>query len=181
MFSYIDERFEDLQLLRYQLNGFEQLNLCQKKYVYALSQATLFGRDITFDQFGEYNLRIRKLLEAVYTAPEVDRTTDGFKALEVYLKRVWFSNGIYHHYGGEKFKPAFGESYLREVLKRVAPQFLPLEEGESLEVLCDKLFPVIFDPTLFPKRVNKNDGEDLVRTSACHFYQAVTQEDAEAF
>ena len=181
MFSYIDERFEDLQLLRYQLNGFEQLNLCQKKYVYALSQATLFGRDITFDQFGEYNLRIRKLLEAVYTAPEVDRTTDGFKALEVYLKRVWFSNGIYHHYGGEKFKPAFGESYLREVLKRVAPQFLPLEEGESLEVLCDKLFPVIFDPTLFPKRVNKNDGEDLVKTSACHFYQGVTQEEAEAF
>lgn len=181
MFSYIDERFEDLQLLRYQLNGFEQLNLCQKKYVYALSQATLFGRDITFDQFGEYNLRIRKLLEAVYTAPEVDRTTDDFKALEVYLKRVWFSNGIYHHYGGEKFKPAFGESYLREVLKRVDPQFLPSEEGESLEVLCDKLFPVIFDPTLFPKRVNKNDGEDLVRTSACHFYQGVTQEEAEAF
>ena len=181
MFSYIDERFEDLQLLRYQLNGFEQLNLCQKKYVYALSQATLFGRDITFDQFGEYNLRIRKLLESVYTAPDVDRTTDGFKALEVYLKRVWFSNGIYHHYGGEKFKPAFGESYLREVLKRVAPQFLPLEEGESLEVLCDKLFPVIFDPTLFPKRVNKNDGEDLVKTSACHFYQGVTQEEAEAF
>lgn len=107
MFNYSDERFADLQLLRYQAPGFEQLTLCQKQYIYALSQATLYGRDITFDQFGKYNLRIRKMLEAVYMSSDIDRTTKDFKALEVYLKRLWFSNGIYHHYGCEKLSRVF--------------------------------------------------------------------------
>ena len=181
-FGYVtDERFADIQLLRYRLNGFEQLSLLQKKLIYYLSKATLYGRDITFDQFGRYNLRIRKMLEAVYTDPAVSHETDGFRALEVYLKRVWFSNGIYHHYGTEKFQPGFTADYLRSVLQQVDTGKLPLRDGETLDALCDELFPVIFDPTVLPKRVNKADGEDLLLTSACNFYEGVTQQEAEEF
>ena len=175
------ERFADIQLLRYRLNGFEQLSLLQKKLVYYLSKATLYGRDITFDQFGRYNLRIRKMLEAVYTDPAVSHETDGFRALEVYLKRVWFSNGIYHHYGTEKFQPDFTADYLRSLLQQVDARKLPLRDGETLDALCDELFPVIFDPTVLPKRVNKADGEDLLLTSACNFYEGLTQQEAEEF
>lgn len=181
MLNYSDERFADLQLLRYQLPGFEQLTLSQKRYIYALSQATLYGRDITFDQFGKYNLRIRKTLEAIYTAENVDHETADFQALEVYLKRVWFSNGIYHHYGCEKFLPGFSENYLREVIRQVPVQAVPLRPGESLDAFCDDIFPVIFNPAVAPKRVNKADGEDLVVTSSCNFYQNVSQQEAEAF
>ena len=175
------ERFADIQLLRYRLNGFEQLSLLQKKLVYYLSKATLYGRDITFDQFGRYNLRIRKMLEAVYTDPSVNHETDNFRALEVYLKRIWFSNGIYHHYGTEKFQPDFTADYLRSLLQRVDARKLPLRDGETLDALCDELFPVIFDPTVLPKRVNKADGEDLLLTSACNFYEGLTQQEAEEF
>ena len=175
------ERFADIQLLRYRLNGFEQLSLLQKKLVYYLSKATLYGRDITFDQFGRYNLRIRKMLEAVYTNPSVNHETDDFRALEVYLKRVWFSNGIYHHYGTEKFQPDFTADYLRSLLQQVDARKLPLRDGETLDALCDELFPVIFDPTVLPKRVNKADGEDLLLTSACNFYEGLTQQEAEEF
>ena len=175
------ERFADIQLLRYRLNGFEQLSLLQKKLVYYLSKATLYGRDITFDQFGRYNLRIRKMLEAVYTDPSVNHKTDNFRALEVYLKRIWFSNGIYHHYGTEKFQPDFTADYLRSLLQQVDARKLPLRDGETLDALCDELFPVIFDPTVLPKRVNKADGEDLLLTSACNFYEGVTQQEAEEF
>jgi Peptidase family M49. len=181
MFNYSDERFADLQLLRYRLNGFEQLTLRQKQYIYALSEATLYGRDIIFDQFGKYNLRIRKMLEAVYTSPFVSHDTDDFRALEVYLKRVWFSNGIYHHYGCEKFQPAFHEDYLRETLKQLPLDSLPLREGETLDDFCNELFPVIFQPEVLPKRMNKNDGDDLVKTSACNYYQDVTQQEVEDF
>ena len=180
-FNYQSERFADLQLLRYRLNGFERLSLRQKILVYYLAQATLFGRDITFDQYGKYNLRIRKMLEVVYTDLSVDHGTDEFKALEVYLKRVWFSNGIYHHYGCEKFEPGFSSEYLARVLRQVDVCRLPLREGETLQQFCDELFPVIFDESVLPKRVNKADGEDLVTTSACHFYEGVTQAEAEAF
>ena len=175
------ERFADIQLLRYRLNGFEQLSLLQKKLIYYLSKATLYGRDITFDQFGRYNLRIRKMLEAVYTDPSVNHETDDFRALEVYLKRVWFSNGIYHHYGTEKFQPDFTADYLRSLLQQVDARKLPLRDGETLDALCDELFPVIFDPTVLPKRVNKADGEDLLLTSACNFYEGLTQQEAEEF
>lgn len=181
MFAYTDERFADLQLLRYRLDGFEQLSLRQKEYVYYLSKATLYGRDITFDQFGCHNLRIRKMLEAVYTDEATDRHHHEFQALETYLKQVWFSNGIYHHYGCEKFLPAFSEQYLRTVLRQVRMERLPLRDGETTDMMCDELMPVIFDPTVLPKRVNKNDGEDLVATSACNFYQGVTQQEAETF
>ncbi len=180
-FNYQSERFADLQLLRYRLNGFERLSLRQKILVYYLAQATLFGRDITFDQYGKYNLRIRKMLEVVYTDLSIDHGTDEFKALEVYLKRVWFSNGIYHHYECEKFEPGFSSEYLARVLRQVDVCRLPLREGETLQQFCDELFPVIFDESVLPKRVNKADGEDLVTTSACHFYEGVTQAEAEAF
>ena len=175
------ERFADIQLLRYRLNGFEQLSLLQKKLIYYLSQATLFGRDITFDQFGRYNLRIRKLLEAVYTDMTINHETEDFRALDTYIKRVWFSSGIYHHYGCEKFRPGFSEAFLREALHQVNSQRLPLRSGETVDDLCDELFPVIFDEKVLPKRVNKADGDDLLLTSACNFYQDVTQQEAEAF
>ena len=180
-FIYQDERFADLQLLRYRLNGFEKLTLKQKTLVYYLSQATLYGRDITFDQFGKYNLRIRKMLEVIYTDMAIPHDTDDFKALEVYLKRIWFSSGIYHHYGCEKFKPGFTAEYLYQVLQETDARRLPLNEGETIQQMCDELFPVIFDETVWPKRVNKADGEDLLMTSACNFYDGVTQAEAEAF
>ena len=161
--NYADERFADIQLLRYRLNGFEQLTLCQKRLVYYLSQATLYGRDITFDQFGRYNLRIRKMLEAVYTDLTIAHDTPDFQALEVYLKRLWFSNGIYHHYGCEKFQPGFSEDYLCQCLQQVDASRLP------------------FNPAVLPKRVNKADGKDLLLTSACHFYEGVTQQEAEDY
>ena len=180
-FNFRNERFADLQLLRYRLDGFEKLSPRQKKFVYFLAKATLFGRDITFDQYGKYNLRIRKMLEVVYTDLTIDRDCEEFRLLEVYLKRVWFSNGIHHHYGCEKFEPGFGPDYLKRVLQQVDVRRLPLREGETLEEFCKELFPVIFDKRILPKRVNKNDGEDLVATSACNFYEGVTQEEAEAY
>ena len=180
-FHYQDERFADLQLLRYRLNGFEKLTLQQKELVYYLSEATLWGRDITFDQFGKYNLRIRKVLEIIYCDLTVSHDTEEFKAFETYLKRVWFSSGIYHHYGCEKFKPGFSQEWLREQLLQVDARKLPLKEGETVSQLCEELFPVIFDETVLPKRVNKADGEDLLLTSACHFYDGVSQAEAERF
>ena len=180
-FNYRDERFADLQLLRYQLTGFENLTPKQKELVYYLSKATLYGRDITFDQFGKYNLRIRKMMEVVFTDRNVSHDTDEFRALEVYLKRIWFSNGIYHHYGSEKMMPGFSADYLRQQLRKVDACRLPLRPGETLDGLCDELFPVMFDPQVLPKRVNKADGADLIQTSACHFYEGVSQAEAEAF
>ena len=180
-FNYRDERFADLQLLRYQLTGFENLTPKQKELVYYLSKATLYGRDITFDQFGKYNLRIRKMMEVVFTDRNVNHDTDEFRALEVYLKRIWFSNGIYHHYGSEKMMPGFSADYLRQQLQKVDACRLPLRPGETLDGLCDELFPVMFDPQVLPKRVNKADGADLIQTSACHFYEGVSQAEAEAF
>ena len=180
-FNYRDERFADLQLLRYQLAGFEKLVPKQKELIYYLSKATLYGRDITFDQFGKYNLRIRKMMEVVFTDRNINHDTEEFRAVEVYLKRIWFSNGIYHHYGCEKMMPGFSSDYLREQLQKVDARRLPLREGETLDEMCDELFPVMFDPQTLPKRVNKADGEDLIQTSACHFYEGVTQAEAEAF
>lgn len=180
-FDYVEERFEDLQLLRYRLEGFEQLSLYQKKLIYYLSKATLYGRDITFDQFGKYNLRIRKLLETIYTEQGIDHDTADFKAMEIYLKRVWFSNGIYHHYGCDKFEPGFSPEWLAQVISQISAAKLPLYRQETPSQLMDELFPVIFDKNVMPKRVNKADGEDLVQTSACNFYDGVTQKEAEAY
>ena len=180
-FCYTDERFADIQMLRYRLNGFSALSLRQKQLVYYLSEATLCGRDITFDQFGKYNLTIRQLLEAIYVHYTGDRTCPDFMALEVYLKRVWFSNGIYHHYGCEKFVPDFSMSYFREVIDTLDETLLPLHEGQNKDAFLEELFPVMFQPDVLPKRVNKADGDDLVLTSACHFYEDVTQQEVEQF
>lgn len=180
-FPYVVEQFADLQLLRYEVKGFEQLSLQQKLLVYYLSQAALEGRDILYDQNGKYNLRIRHLLERVYTDYDGDRTEPDFVQLEVYLKRVWFANGIHHHYGCDKFVPGFTPDFFRAALRRIDPSRLPLAAGETLDDLCAVLFPVMFDPSVMPKRVNQADGEDLLLTSACHYYDGVTQAEAEAF
>ena len=180
-FDYTVEQFADLQILRYRVPGFEELTLKQKELVYYLTQAALEGRDILFDQNGKYNLRIRRMLEALYTNYQGDRNSKDFKNMEVYLKRVWFSNGIHHHYGAEKFVPGFSEHFLREAVLGISPSLLPLAEGQTVQQLCDELFPVIFDPAVFPKRVNQADGEDLILTSACNYYDGVTQKEAEDF
>ena len=180
-FDYTVEQFADLQILRYRVPGFEELTLDQKKLVYYLTEAALQGRDILFDQNGKYNLVIRKMLEAVYTGYTGDKTSADFKAMEVYLKRVWFSNGIHHHYGSEKFVPGFSPEFFKQALLSVDASALPLAEGQTVEQLCDEVFPVIFDPKVMPKRVNQADGEDLILTSACNYYDGVTQAEAEAF
>lgn len=180
-FNYIVEQFADLQLLRYRVAGFENLSLRQKELIYYLSEAALEGRDILFDQNGKYNLQIRKLLEAVYVSYSGDRNNPEFQGLEVYLKRVWFSSGIYHHYACDKFVPAFSPEFLRECIEQVDVASLPLKDDESVQAMCDKLFPVMFDPKVMPKRVNQADGEDLVMTSAANYYEGVTQDEAEKF
>ena len=180
-FDYTVEQFADLQILRYRVPGFENLSLQQKELVYYLTEAALQGRDILFDQNGKYNLRIRRTLEAVYTGYKGDKNTPDFKAMEVYLKRVWFSNGIHHHYGSEKFVPGFAPEFFKEAVLSVDASTLPLAEGQTVEQLCDELSPVIFDPTVMPKRVNQAAREDLVLTSACNYYDGVTQKEAEDF
>ena len=180
-FDYTVEQFADLQILRYRVPGFENLSLQQKELVYYLTEAALQGRDILFDQNGKYNLRIRRTLEAIYTGYKGDKNTPDFKAMEVYLKRVWFSNGIHHHYGSEKFVPGFAPEFFKEAVLSVDASTLPLAEGQTAEHLCDELSLVIFDPAVMPKRVNQAAGEDLVLTSACNYYDGVTQKEAEDF
>jgi len=180
-FNYVVEQFADLQILRYQVKDFETLTVKQKELVYYLSQAALEGRDILFDQNGKYNLIIRKMLEAVYTDYKGDRSGKDFRAMEVYLKRVWFSNGIHHHYGADKFIAGFTPDFFRKALKSVDPKKLPLVKGQTVDQLCKAIFPVIFDPSVTPKRVNQAAGVDLIKTSACNYYEGVTQQEAEDF
>ena len=180
-FDYSVEQFADLQILRYRVPGFEDLSLRQKELVYYLTEAALQGRDILYDQNGKYNLTIRRMLEAVYTHYEGDRNAADFKAMEVYLKRVWFSNGIHHHYGSDKFVPGFSPEFFRQALASVDESLLPLASGQTLEQWCEEVFPVIFDPSVMPKRVNQAAGEDLILTSASHYYDGVTQAEAEDF
>lgn len=180
-FNYTDESFADIRMLRYKLENFDKLSLRRKLLVYYLSEAALSGRDITFDQFGRYNIQIRKTLEAIYLNYKEDREAPDFKALEVYLKRVWFSNGIYHHYGCDKFKPDFSEDFFVKNIYSLNKELLPLEDRETVDELCKKLVRVIFDENFMPVKVNKKDGEDLVQTSACNFYEGVTQSEVEAY
>ena len=181
-FKYNDERFADIQMLRYQLPDFESLTARQKAYIYYLSEATLWGRDITFDQNGRYNLLIRKTLEAILCT-YAKKTEEGYDTSDIkpelieYLKRVWFSNGIYHHYGCEKFEPGFTQEYFEQLVRGIPADKLPMAADELLGAIC----PVIFNPDILPKRVNKASGEDLVKTSACNFYQGVTQQEAEEY
>lgn len=180
-FEYANERFADLQMLRYKVEGFENLSLNQKTFIYYLSEAALQGRDILFDQNGKYNLRIRKTLETVFTDYKGDRSQKDFTELVTYLKRVWFSNGIHHHYGCEKFVPGFSESFFRDAVSGVDKNKLPLENGQTVAQLLDIICPVIFDPNILPKRVNLADGEDLLKTSASNYYEGVTQAEAEKY
>ena len=180
-FNFQDERFADIQMLRYRLPDFESLTIRQKQLIYCLSEATLFGRDITFDQFGKYNLRIRKTLEAVYLNFNGDRLEHNFRALEEYLKHVWFASGIYHHYACDKFSPLFSEDFFRNEVLAIDSNLLPLNDGESATSLLNELCPVIFDPTILPKRVDKSDGKDIVRSSACNYYDGVSQHEVEEF
>ncbi len=180
-FEYTVEQFADLQILRYKVKNFDSLSLKQKELVYYLSQAALEGRDILFDQNGKYNLTIRKMLETVYTDYTGDRADTNFVNMETYLKRVWFSNGIHHHYACDKFVPGFTPDFFKKALQSVDATKLPLADGQTLDQLCDEVFPVMFDPAVMPKRVNQADGKDLVLTSASNYYEGVTQAEAEAF
>lgn len=181
-FKYTDEQFADIQMLRYKVEGFDKLTLKEKTFIYYLQEAALSGRDIIFDQNGRYNLRIRRMLEAVYTDWKGDRNSAFFKNMSTYLKRVWFSSGIHHHYGSEKFTPDFNADDLRNALKQIPAEKLPLSQGQSVDQLCDEIFPVIFDPTVMPMRVNQKDGEDLILTSASNYYASdITQAEAEEF
>lgn len=181
-FKYTDEQFADIQMLRYKVEGFENLSLKEKTYIYYLQEAALHGRDILFDQNGRYNLRIRRVLETLYLNYSGDRSGAFFQALSVYLKRVWFSSGIHHHYGCEKFVPDFTEADFRAAVKTIPPQQFNLTDAQAVDNLLDELCPVIFNPDIMPMRVNQKDGEDLVATSACNYYGVgISQEDAEAF
>lgn len=179
-FNYIDEQFADIQILRYKLTGFDKLSLRQKQYIYCLSQATLYGRDILFDQFGKYNLRIRKTLEAILLYYKGARDDAFFNIIE-YLKKVWFANGIYHHYGSDKFEPNFSEEYFRKIIISLPKEVLPCYNNESVNELLEKIIPIIFDPKILPKRVNKKDGCDLIKSSACNYYEGVSQKEVEFF
>lgn len=181
-FSFCDERFADLQMLRYRVDGFEALTLKQKKLIYYLAQAALYGRDILWDQNGRYNLKIRKTLEAIYTDYQGNRNSDDFRNFVIYLKRVWFSNGIHHHYGCDKFHPDFSKSFFLEALKGTSTEKLPLNEEQTPEDLFAELEAAIFDPDFMPKRVCQTDGADLLLNSACNYYETgITQKEAEAF
>lgn len=181
-FSYIVDQFADLQILRYQVPGFENLSLRQKQLLYHLSEAALMGRDILFDQNGRYNLVIRRTLEAVYQYGTVDKSSADYQAFEVYLKRVWFANGIHHHYGEDKFIPGFSEAFFDAAVRSVDASLLPLKAEETVDTLLARLKPVIFDPTVMPKRTVQSGDTDWIRASANNYYgEDVTQAEVEAF
>jgi len=175
------EKFADIEMLRYHVDGFEELSLKYKKLIYCLSEAALSGRDILFDQNGAYNLRIRRTLEAIYNHSTSNKSSENFLAMETYLKRIWFSSGIHHHYGCEKFIPTFSKDFLKEEILSIDARLLPLQEGESAEELFELLDPIIFDPEIMSKRVNKSQGEDILTTSACNYYRDVNQNEAEEY
>lgn len=181
-FSYIVDQFADLQILRYQVPGFENLSLRQKQLLYHLSEAALMGRDILFDQNGRYNLVIRRTLEAVYQYGTVDKSSADYQAFEVYLKRVWFANGIHHHYGEDKFIPGFSEAFFDAAVRSVDASLLPLKAGETVDTLLARLKPVIFDSTVMPKRTVQSGDTDWIQASANNYYgEDVTQAEVEAF
>ena len=179
--NYTDERFADLQMLRYKLSGFEDLSLKQKIYIYYLAKATIAGRDITFQQFGKYNLKIRKVLEAIYINYSGNRDDDAFKSLVVYLKRVWFSSGIHHHYGCNKFIPEFTREFFIHAFNSLSDLQLGINADEDRDNLLKELLSVVFDADFMPKRVNQADGADLIKTSACNYYDGVNQKEVEQF
>lgn len=180
-FKYSVEQFEDMRVLRYKLPGFEALSLQQKEYVYYLSQATLAGRDIIWDQNFRYNLKIRKTLETIIESYSGDREAADYKSFLIYSKRVFFANGIHHHYSSDKLKPGFTADYFAMLVRGSAADKLPLASGQSADKLIGELTPVIFDEKLFPRKVEQRAGADMVLESASNFYEGVTQKEAEDF
>ena len=180
-FEYTVEKFADIQILRYQVPGFEELSLQQKELIYYLSEAALEGRDILYDQHNKYNLTIRRTLEGIYENYFGDKTTEDFKNFETYLKRVWMANGIHHHYSEDKMLPEFSKEYFAQLVNSVDPAKLPVKDGASASELIETLTPIMFDPAIMPKRINQAAGVDLVQTSAVNFYEGVSQKEVEAF
>lgn len=180
-FDYNVEQFSDISILRYRVDGFDNLSLKQKEMIYYLTQAAIEGRDILFDQNGKWNLAVRRTLEEIYLNYTGDKQNEEFLAMEEYLKKVWFSSGIHHHYSSDKFTPKFTESFFIKELKKLPIEKLPLKKNQSIEDFTTLITTIIFDPEIMPKRVNQADGEDLVATSACNYYEGVTQKEAEAF
>lgn len=180
-FKYVVEQFADLRILRYPVSGFEELPLQQKILIYYLSQAAIEGRDILFDQNYKHNLTIRKTLEAIYENFNGDRSSEEFLSFEVFLKRVWFSNGIHHHYSTAKLEPGFSPEFFEQAIGNIDDKKLPLSNGETKKELVEKLIPILFDPTVDTKRVNQAEHEDLIATSANNYYENVSQQEAEAF
>lgn len=181
-FKYEVDDFADLQILRYQVPEFDSLSLEQKELIYYLSQAAIEGRDILFDQNGKYNLAVRRTLEAILDNYSGDKSTKDYKEFEVYLKRVWFSNGIHHHYGEEKFLPGFSEQFFKEQVKALPSELVPTKENQSVDDFLTMITPVMFDPAVMPKKVNQAAGVDLIQTSANNYYgDGITQTEVEAF
>lgn len=181
-FDYVVDRFADLEILRYQVPGFESLTLKQKQLLYHLSEAALMGRDILFDQNCRYNLPIRRTLEAIYTSYEGDRQTPDFLALETYLKRVWFANGIHHHYAEDKFQPDFSAEFLKKAISQLDPALVPVRPGQSIEAFTEEICQVILDPTVLPKRTTQSGDQDLIQASANNYYgEGLTQKEVEDF
>ncbi len=180
-FDYHVDRFADIEVLRYEVPGFNDLSLQQKTMIYYLTQAAQAGRDIIWDQHGKYNLQLRHLLENIYTSYNGDRNSKDFKAFEKYLKQVWFGNGIYHHYSTDKFTPEFSQAFFTEQVKALPADKLPLKGGQTLQQMLDTLVPVIFDPTVLPKGVNQDGTQDVVATSAFNLYDGVTQKEVEDY
>lgn len=181
-FSYEVDKFADLQILRYQVPGFESLTLNQKQLLYHLSQAAIMGRDILFDQNCRYNLAVRRTLEAITENYKGDRSSADYKAMEVYLKRVWFSNGIHHHYGEEKFVPGFSEEFFVSAVKGLDPNAVPVRDGQTVDQFLAELVPVIFDPLVLSKRTVQSGDQDLILASANNYYGGgITQHEVEAF
>lgn len=180
-FDWVVDRFDDIKVLRYQVPDFDTLSLDEKKLIYYLNQAALCGRDILFDQNGRYNLRIRRTLEAIEQGYTGDRNSEEFKKFEKYLKKVWFANGIHHHYSLDKFLPEFSESYFDELIAATPAEYFPQDFQPSVEAVIAEIKPVMFDPTLFPKRTNQAAGADMIATSANNYYEGVTQQEVEDY
>jgi len=180
-FQFLTEQFADLRIMRYQIPDFEKLSLDQKKLIYFLGEAALAGRDIIFDQNYKYNLAVRRTLEEVLKNYNGNRQTKEWHDFTVYLKRVWFSNGIHHHYSTDKFIPDFNEEYLSELLNNAPESAFPLKEGQDLEEFTGWMTDVMFNPATAPKRVNSNPEMDLIAQSACNFYEGINQEEVEAY
>ncbi len=180
-FNYKVDRFADIEILRYKVTDFENLTPKQKELVYYLTEAALYGRDILTDQNGKYNLAIRTTMEEIYKNFNGDKESADYKGFVEYLKQVWFANGIHHHYSTDKFVPKFSQDFFKAEVAKLAPESLPLAEGQTVDAFVAELVPVIFDPTVMAKRVNQADGQDLIQTSANNYYDGVTQAEVEQF